>query len=301
MQEMILMFNSKIKMILLDMDGTLLNSRSKISQNTKNVLKKLIDARYKIVIATGRSYGEAKMLTKDIPDLAYITTNGSHIIDFKGDVIFNSPINNKDALSILEIIEGSLSLSYSVFSEKGLIVKDKRRFFKSLALSHGGFKKVLSLKKIINKLITIAHASRTMPIKEVNNIGEFIKTEVLEIQKFFVVGVGEELEAVKRQIVDKIGDRIKISSSGKNNLEINSANISKGTALRFLAEKFGIPLDHTIAFGDSENDLELFDTAGFSVAMGNSELVALREKADLIAESNDNDGVAKILARLLRA
>ncbi len=300
MQEMIFMFNNKIKMILLDMDGTLLNSKSKISPNTKIVLKKLIDDRYKIVIATGRSYGEAKMLTKDIPNLAYITTNGSHITDFKGEVIFNNPINHQDAVSILEIIEGSPALNYSVFSEKELIVKNKRRFFNSLVLSHGGFKKVFSIKKIINKLVMMAHASRTMPIKEVENVREFLKTELLDIQKFFIVGVGDELEAVKKQIVDKIGDRIKISSSGKNNLEINSANISKGSALRFLSEKFAISLEHTIAFGDSENDLELFDTAGISVAMGNSELESLREKADLIAESNDNEGVAKVLSRLLK-
>ena len=54
----------------------------------------------------------------------------------------------------------------------------------------------------------MAHASRTMPIKEVENVREFLKTELLDIQKFFIVGVGDELEAVKKQIVDKIGDRI---------------------------------------------------------------------------------------------
>lgn len=290
------MFN-QIKMIVTDMDGTLLNTKSVVSTGTRDVLKKLIAKGYKVVIATGRNYYEARKLTEDIPGLAYIITNGSCIIDFNGQEVFNRLLVKKQVLVLLDIMKKYPSLCYSAFSKEDIIVKNKDDYLDSFifVLSQNHFQQELDLEKMKEDI----KKREIMPLKEIKDLDVLIAEETLEIQKFFVLGNSEDLAGLEIEINKKLTGEIKISSSGRNNLEINSANISKGKALKLMAERYKIPLSQTIAFGDSQNDLELLDVAGIAVVMGNSTLESLREKANIIADSNDNDGVARVLSNLL--
>jgi len=294
---MIGMFNDKIEMVLLDMDGTLLNSQSEVSPKNKEILKQLISKGYKVAIATGRNYHEARSVVKDIAGLAYITNNGSHITDFNGEIIFNRTIGQEDTISLLKIIESYPSLNYSLAAPEEIYMKSKLKFIK-MVLSHKGvFKNKLNLFKsfaLIKRLIRLFNSRKTS-----DNIYEVLKNSSLAVQKIDVMGKIDEMESFKKRIVESFGEKFKLSSSSKDNLEINPLNISKGTGLVYLADKLGIDVKNCIAFGDGGNDLELFDIVGTSVAMSNSEFSELKKKADIIAESNDDDGVAKILTRLL--
>lgn len=284
-------------MILTDMDGTLLNTKSVVSTGTRDVLKKIIAKDYKIVIATGRNYYEACKLTEDIPGLVYITANGSCIIDFNGREVFNKPLTKEQVLVLLDIMKKHPSLCYSAFSKEDIIVRNKDDYLNSFlfVLSQNHFQQELDLVKMRVDI----KKREAMPLKEIEDLDILIAEGALEIQKFFVLGNSEDLAVLKTEINNKLAGQIKLSSSGRNNLEINAADISKGKALKLMAERYKIPLSQTIAFGDSQNDLELLDMAGIAVVMGNSTLESLREKADIIAESNDNDGVARVLSNLL--
>ena len=87
---------------------------------------------------------------------------------------------------------------------------------------------------------------------------------------------------------------ILVTSSFRNNLELNAANADKGRALLALAQRLGIPAADTIAFGDSSNDLRMLRAAGTSVAMGNA-ASEVRAVCDYVTEANDRDGVAAFL------
>ena len=87
---------------------------------------------------------------------------------------------------------------------------------------------------------------------------------------------------------------ILVTSSFRNNLELNAANADKGRALLALAQHLGIPAADTIAFGDSSNDLRMLRAAGTSVAMGNA-VSEVRAVCDYVTEANDRDGVAAFL------
>ncbi|OCL26879.1 hypothetical protein U472_05155 [Orenia metallireducens] len=291
------MFNNKIEMILLDMDGTLLNSQSEVSPKNKEILKQLISEGYKVAIATGRNYHEARSLVEDIVGLAYITNNGSYIVDFNGEVIFNRNISKEDTISLLKIIEKYPSFNYSLAAPKEIYMKNKFKFIKMSLTDKRVFKNKLNIFKsvsLIKRLIRLFKSRR-----QIDNIYELIENGSLAVQKIDVMGKIDEMESFKERIIEQFGDKIKLSSSSKDNLEINPLNISKGTGLKYLADKLGIDVRNSIAFGDGGNDLELLEIVGTAVAMANSEFNELKEKADIIAESNDDDGVAKVLAELL--
>ncbi|RQD75314.1 MAG: HAD family phosphatase, partial [Halanaerobium sp. MSAO_Bac5] len=125
------------KMILIDLDGTLLNSRSTISKKNQAMLRKLIKLNYAVFIATGRNYKEALELTSNIEGLAYITTNGSYIVDFEGNVIFNNSIDQSLLAPLIKNLEKYNGLSYYLSSADKIFAKNKYKILKNLLLIDG--------------------------------------------------------------------------------------------------------------------------------------------------------------------
>ena len=105
-------------------------------------------------------------------------------------------------------------------------------------------------------------------------------------------------------VIPKLRERLSpkvalnILDSGKNIIDILPADISKGNAIKALISHFDIPLCETVAFGDSQNDETMFETVGFSVAMGNA-YDSLKKKADFITKTNDEYGITHALNILL--
>ncbi len=104
--------------------------------------------------------------------------------------------------------------------------------------------------------------------------------------------------ALQKKIENHFGGRLYVTRSSKTQVEILAPNATKGVALGLIASRFGIPRENIVAFGDNLNDLELFNAAGIKVAMGNGE-DALKSRADIIAPSNDEGGVGRVLEKLL--
>lgn len=198
---------------------------------------------------------------------------------------------------MLRTIEEYPSLNYALAAPEEIYMKSKLQFIKMFLSNKRVFKGKLNIFQrfaLIKRLIRLFNSR-----KESDNIYELIENDSLAVQKIDVMGRIEEMKALKNRIIEEFGDKIKLSSSSKENLEINPLNISKGSGLRYLADELGISVKNSIAFGDGGNDLELFEIVGTSVAMSNSEFSKLKDKADIIAESNDDDGVAKVLIELL--
>lgn len=290
------MINKELELILIDLDGTLLNSDLIISEQTKQVIHDLLEQQYKIAIATGRHYKEAKKLTKEFSGLAYITTNGSYVEKQTGDMIFSQPLAKQSINLLLDILNKYNNVITTLFTINNVLVEDETKFlqrlFHDLRASSANFKSK-------TKAEIIQSDKWVMPLKEVADLKEFTNENEIDGHKCFVIGEEKEIVASYQEIRKKLKSDVEISNSGANNLEINAANISKGKALKELAKELGISLDKTIAFGDSGNDLEMLKVANIAVAMGNSKSEKIREEADFITESNDNQGVAKVLSDLL--
>lgn len=115
-----------------------------------------------------------------------------------------------------------------------------------------------------------------------------------QITNGIIIGRGhpESLAAAKQRLMDQAV--MSLSSSGPDNIEMIPTGIDKATAIRQIQMIHGIDADHTIVFGDGQNDLGMLQSAKYSVAMDNA-LPEVKAAANYVTETNTNDGVAKFL------
>lgn len=287
-------------LILIDLDGTLLNSDSKLSERNKNAVNKMIERGNYIVIATGRNYKEAKTLTKAINSSAIISSNGSHIVDWDGKRIADKSMDKNLCKKIINILNNYNGIRYYFTSADEIITENKFSFLKKFILSSKSLERISFFGRI-KKAIKVYKHFNSMNINSAKNYQSFFDKNDFSIHKFFAIGNPKEILKAKEELLNNLSEDLKITSSGDNNLEINSKNISKGQALEFILKNIKINPIKTLAFGDSGNDLELFDKADFSVVMENSELKELHQKADMKTLSNNEDGVALVLEEMMKS
>ena len=116
--------------------------------------------------------------------------------------------------------------------------------------------------------------------------------------KLVVVGEQHELDALGEQARAHFGDRLFIAKSLPIFLEFAHPEVSKGSGLQFVADRFGLDPATTVAFGDGENDLELLEWADYAVAVENAH-DAVKARADFVCPSADDEGVAQVIEAFL--
>lgn len=133
---------------------------------------------------------------------------------------------------------------------------------------------------------------------ELNVVGPMLDWLERPPTKLVVVGDPEKLDVLGAELRARFDGRLFIAKSLPFFLELAHPDVSKGTGLQFVADRLGFTREETIAFGDGENDLELVDWAGYSVAVGNAHPV-VKSRADLVAPSAEEEGVAQVLEAFL--
>jgi Cof subfamily protein (haloacid dehalogenase superfamily) len=136
---------------------------------------------------------------------------------------------------------------------------------------------------------------QSIPLHEVGDLLGWIERPPT---KLVVVDDPDRLDALRPILEERFGERLYIAKSLPYFLELASPAISKGTGLAFVAEHLGFAAEHTIAFGDGENDLELLEWAGYGIAVENAH-EALKARADWVSPSAEVEGVAQVLEALL--
>ncbi len=255
------------KLIGMDFDGTLLNSRSLISQKNQNALLKYRDAGYIIVGVTGRNLESVKWHLQPNYFDYLILNNGASLYDVK---------NNQ--LEPIKIIPFFLAKELSNF-----LAPYSRRidYVTDLAYYVKGAKKHFQLPFIVD-IYSLDEIRGN-----ISKINIFLE-ENRNIEKIFNL-----LNAYAKKL------NIFIGEDESKHIGMNPLNVNKGTALAYLGKKLNISLDEMIFFGDGSNDLEALEMVGMGVAMENA-LDVVKEKADDVTLSNDADGVAHYLEKKLR-
>ena len=133
---------------------------------------------------------------------------------------------------------------------------------------------------------------------ELHEVGPLLDWLVCPPTKLVVVGGEQALDVLGVEMRAHFGRRLFIAKSLPIFLEFAHPDVSKGTGLQFLADRIGITPAQTVAFGDGENDLELLEWAGYAVAVENAD-PALKERANLIAPSVEDEGVAQVIEAFL--
>jgi Cof subfamily protein (haloacid dehalogenase superfamily) len=271
------------KLICIDMDGTLLNSRKQISENNKTVLRKAREKGVRIAISTGRRYVDARYYADLIDfEIPIIAANGAYIqVGKQQKPIYQSCLGADLALRILNTCRQYRIAPIFHTPEREYCGSIYRVMILAGLACKNGFKRKA---RDARKWIWSYHRWKQVIVAEQEQIGKCV---IISIKKGKLQKLREEL--IKTEALEVV-------SSWANNLELNCKGISKGKGVELLARYYNLKQEEIMAIGDSENDLSMLDYAGLGVAMGNA-AENIKEKADCITDTNDNNGVAKAIEK----
>lgn len=263
---------SDIRLVALDLDGTLLNSQYQLSPKTKQVVQAIRDAGIMVTLATGRMYPSAVPYARELAiSLPLITYQGAVIRRLDSpQVLYERLLPLAWARQVIEAAQGA-GYAVNAYIDDNLYVS---------TMSPGA-----------------EWYAKTFGV-EVHAVGDLAHYLPKDVQKILVMGSEEDLDAFWKTAQKRWGEHIYITKSHPNFLEFMNTEATKGRALRALATQLGTDLSSTLALGDSYNDIEMFGLAGVAVAMENAK-PQVKAAADFVAPPNDDDGAALALEELL--
>lgn len=262
------------KIIASDLDGTLLNSQNTLSDYTLETLQEAYNRGIDFVICTGRMFGSMGFLIPKIPFCRYaITSMGAEIYDiFENKRIYECPLEEEHVMML---------------AEYGL----KNNIHMNLYIDNVLYTN--SLDKYSQKYF---EDTTTMALPIEGDVLEFLKGK--KLSKIVYIGEPEDMPKHNEKVTEMLGGKINICASFKHYVECSNINAQKDITLNKFIEQLGFKKDELIVFGDSGNDVSMLKNTGFSVCVGNGWTEA-KQASNLIVESNDNDGVAKTVKRLI--
>ena len=271
------------KIICIDIDGTLLNTKHKITKRTKEIILQAHKLGVHIVISTGRMYTDAEYYSNLIGVKSpVIASNGAYIKEKDNNhVIYKDVFGESLSLELLEIFRKHHIKPYFCTPHKFYYGNIMFKIFYLATKILGVRSNKLDMEYVFswNQWQEILH-------KEKDNI---VKGEIIYRDVALIDELRKELkEFTQLEIVD----------SSRHNIEITRKGVSKGKAVAILASFYELKREEIITIGDSENDLSMIEYAGLGIAMGNATDM-VKGKADYITDSNDNEGVANAINKFV--
>jgi len=275
-----------IRIIALDLDGTLLDSHKRLSAANREALAQAASKGALVVPTTGRFFGMMPPEVRDLPFVRYaITINGAQVYDRETDTaIVREEIPLETALGIMETLD-RYDVIYDCYRHNwGWMTASLQAKAADYATNEHYLKMVREFRNPVPELKS--HLRDTAFEGDVQKIMLFATNRSQTVARDCLTQVTHDISARFPEI--------KVTSSTGNNLELNISTAHKGYALRRFAEHLGLTLDNCMAFGDGMNDFTMVEAAGLGVAMANAE-DEVKRVAGHVTASNDEDGVAVAL------
>ena len=262
-----------IKLIAVDLDGTLLNSKHELTERTEKALKAAMEKGVQVILATGKTRASA---TRWIDRLGLqspgIYLQGLAVYDGDGTLRHQQVLDPDVARQVITYAEDR-GFDVAAYSGQQIIMRGASKHADAITeFQEPGLDFAGPLQNLLGE----------MPINKLIALGDPKRIKALRWQ------LGMQLNGSARLMQTQLG----------NMLEILPPGASKGVALRGLLKEMEVPAEHVLAIGDAENDIEMIQLAGIGVAVGNASQ-ALKDVADHVVASNDADGVAEAVERFV--
>ena len=270
-----------IRMIAFDLDGTLLRSDKTISPRTMNALLAAQEKGVMLVPSTGRLLRSLPepLLDKSLTRY-FILVNGAQVYDSHEDrTLLREELTPQQTMRMLHFLK-----EHNVL--RGVYID---------GLGHMSREDFAEIDAVAATPATAALMRRSYITDDDLEAATAQYDSAQKIIAFF--RNPDDKQTILREITSRFPGYA-VSSSLGNNIEINAKNATKGIALRFLCEKIGVPIGQCMAFGDGTNDYAMLRAAGLGVAMGNAS-PEVQSCADEVTQTNDDDGVARMIERVL--
>jgi len=260
------------KLVAIDIDDTLMDSRGRISPATRAALARAAGRGAIITLATGRMFASAAKVADELGlDVPLITYQGSLVKHaMSGEVLYERHLPPDAALKVYEHCRKA-GLHLQAYVDDRLIVAED------------------------NDKVRAYSANSAVPFEVAADFAAVVRKPQT---KLLIIDEPDVLDGLLVHFRRLFGESVQITKSKPHYLEFTHPEGTKGHALRFLAAHYGISAAETMAFGDSWNDRDMLEAAGFAVAMGNA-VPELKQIADLVAPSNDEEGVRHVIERYL--
>ena len=285
------------KLVAIDLDGTMLNQYGIITEKTKKAISKAQEKGVVVMIASGRAITSVKRFSKEINSNKYfISGNGAITYDIKNNkILYENILSKTKALKIIKICEEN-SIYYNVYTENGIIAKNLSYntlyYYKDNLTKPDENRTHINIvenvydyfeqreEKILKIMICDEH--KTVFNSIVRKLKELSEIEVLEVSH------------MSRKIIKQGTDEIALEYFYT---EVSAKDVDKWNALEEIIGLMNISKEEVVTIGDNANDLKMITNAGLGVAMGES-APYVKQSADIIAPTNDEDGVAIILNKI---
>ena len=255
-----------------DLDGTLLNEDHKLSPENREALQQLAANEVLVVLVSGRMHRSIQPISDQIGlENPIISYNGGMIKHAtSGEVYHHTPVSAEDAMAVVkDCVNQNLHLNFCLNDE--LFVSEKNKW---------------------SELYEARTGVPAIPIRDLHKLAGETPTKLL------IIHSPDKLQPLLNKFKSTYVEKLYVTQTQAEYIEFMNPKVTKGKALTALANRFNIPIDTVVAFGDSYNDESLLKTAGFGIAMGNA-VTSVKTTADYIAETNNANGVAKAIWELI--
>ncbi|NLL31477.1 MAG: sugar-phosphatase [Clostridiales bacterium] len=264
------------KLVAIDMDGTLLRSDKSISERTKSAIKKAREKGVTVVLATGRPIEGVQKTLKELE----MFTDKDYVLTYNGALVQKT--KSKESISKVTIEGRDLHYLHGLSKE--------------LNVNIHAF--------VENKgLLTPKNSKYTQVEADINDIDikiddfSTIKDEEVVVKVMFI-DEPEILGPAYEKLPKEVFEKYTVVRSTPYFLEFLNKKVNKGLGVELLAKHLGIKREEIITLGDAENDRHMIEYAGLGIAMGNA-FESIKEIADYITDSNDEDGVATAIEKFV--
>ena len=267
------------ELIAFDMDGTLLDSEKRVLPSSVTSIASAAEAGKVVAIASGRCPSMIAPYAAELPGVRYaICTSGASLYDIAEDAVLTERTFDQEVIDRVVSVVGDEDLMCEIFSGRGF-------FYPAADIDR------------MDRYHMGAYQKTYRALGEpMESTWDVLASGALPLQKFNLhfAHVG----ARERVLAELADAEVELARSETSSLEFSPAGVSKGTGLAELCQITDLPLEATIAVGDSDNDLPILERAGLAVAMGNAR-ERVRQAAGAVVADNDHDGCAEAIRRFL--
>ena len=264
------------KLIAMDLDGTLNNDAKQITEITKRALMQAQKKGIRLALASARP---SPGLFKE-RDILHLQEHGGILMSYNGGRIVDAASGKVLFETAMDILQTKQVLRFLKQLPVTPILDDGARFY---VTDSNGYKVDYECK------------NNAMECSVVEDLEQFLSFAPVKI---LMSVQPEQLAAVQREIAAFLPDTLTVVQTAPFYLEVIPKTINKGQGIRDICSVLGIKTENVIAFGDAANDIPMLRAAGVGVAMGNA-AEDVKVAADLVTLSNNDDGIAAALEKLL--
>jgi Cof subfamily protein (haloacid dehalogenase superfamily) len=283
------------RLIALDMDGTLLNRSGQISKENKVAILEAMEKGIKVVIATGRSFKDAKrVLDQAELVLPIIGVNGASITLENGQNVSSIPLSTDIVAQLITYFRDN-QVYFEVYTNVDTYTSSDEHQCIVREIDELGSSQINIPKEHLEHLVD--QQKQQARVVYLDQYDSLLADPNIEIYKLLTFTFYQQKLHSMREYL-RSNPNLAVSASANYNIEITNNQAQKGNGLKILADYYNIPLEATMAIGDNYNDISMFEVAGISVAMGNAD-TDIKKVCTMTTLTNDEHGVAHAIQAIL--